>query len=82
MALALRNGLWIEQNRAVLRQAANISLIHVGDVTAAAELVDFSWRPRQDVPVSFSYAPREGCAVNVRDLLEACGCVCERGINR
>lgn len=78
LARSLRDGLWIEQNRAVLREGANLALVQVGGITAAPELADGRWLRRQDMMLTFTRGPwpesREG-TVNIKDLktVQACG---------
>lgn len=80
LARALRNGLWIEQNRAMLRETANIALVRVGDITGAPELVDGRWLRRQDIMLTLTRGPwpdetlKEG-ATDIKDIesVQACG---------
>lgn len=80
-ARAVRDGLWVEQNRAMLREPANLALVRVGGITPAPELVDGRWQRRQDMSITFTRGPwlgkrepREG-ATNIKDLktAQACG---------
>lgn len=78
LARALRDGLFIEQNRAVLRESANLAFVEAGDIIPAPELVNFRWIRRQDIQVTLTRGPRlesgEGRA-DIRDLrsVRACG---------
>lgn len=80
-ARAVRDGLWLEQNRAMLRDPANLALVRVGGITPAPDLVDGRWQRRQDMSITFTRGPwlgkrepREG-ATDIKDLktAQACG---------
>ena len=76
LARALRDGLYVEQNRAMLRQGANLALVSAGDIVAAPELVNMKWIRRQDIQITFvrgplraeGSRPEEG-RTDIRDLL-------------
>lgn len=82
LARALRDGLWLEQNRAMLRESANLALVRVGDIIQAPELVNARWLRRQDVTLTLTRGPwadgsgglTEGAA-DIKDLasVQACG---------
>lgn len=79
LARALRDGLWIEQNRAMIRESANMALVRVGDIIPAPELVDGRWLRRQDVTLTLTRGPWPGGGnegvTDIRDLadVQACG---------
>lgn len=87
-ARALRDGLWIEQNRAVLRLEHNISLLRNGQLIPVPELVNERWLKRCDISVEFVRGPQISCRkknedaqdrpdegdVNIKDLEEAAPC--------
>lgn len=82
LARALRDGLWIEQNRAMLRESANLALVRVGDIIPAPELVNTRWLRRQDVTLTLTRGPwpeEQGAApegaTDIKDLasVQACG---------
>lgn len=56
-ARALRDGLWIEQNRAILRMEHNLALVRLGEITPVPELVDMRWLKRFDLSVDFVRGP-------------------------
>lgn len=75
-ASCLRNGLWIEQNRAVLREGANLALVRVGEITSAPELANGRWLKREDISITFTRGAWQGeGATNIQDLIDvqACG---------
>lgn len=80
LARALRDGLWIEQNRAVLRMENNIALVRIGVLTPVPELVDGRWLARCDLSVDFVRGPeirrreRAEGDVEIRDLASAKPC--------
>lgn len=77
-ARALRDGLWIEQNRAILRLEHNISLLRNGQLIPVPELVNERWLKRCDITVEFVRGPeiRRGGQVaegdvEIKDLADA-----------
>ena len=56
-AIALRNGLLIEQNRAMLRSLANMAFVSAGDIIAAPELVGGQWIRRRDIQITLTRGP-------------------------
>lgn len=76
-AVALREGLHVEQNRAELRARANLALVRAGAMTAVPELVLQRWVQRQDLPLTFRRGPLPGTdegGVDVRHIAEARAC--------
>ncbi len=81
LARALRDGLWVEQNRAMLRESANLALVRVGDIVQAHELVNNRWLARQDVTLTLSRGPWPGTGseeegrLDIKDIaaVQACG---------
>ena len=75
LARSLRDGLWVEQNRAVLREGANLALVRVGEITSAPELANGRWLKREDISITFTRGawPGEG-ATEIHDLLAAQVC--------
>ncbi len=81
-AKALRNGLFIEQNRAMLRSLANMAFVNAGDIIPAPELVGGKWIRRQDIQITLTRGPEmvdekpgdEG-RTDIKDLdsVQACG---------
>lgn len=81
-AIALRNGLLIEQNRAMLRILANMAFVSAGDIIPAPELVDGQWIRRRDIQITLTRGPEmvdekpgnEG-RTDIKDLksVQACG---------
>lgn len=83
-AKALRDGLWLEQNRAILRVENNISLLRVSELRSLAELVNNLWLRRCDLEADFILGPEirkpgqggnetEGY-VDIRDIKTATPC--------
>lgn len=72
LARALRDGLFVEQNRAVLRMEANLALVSTGDIVPAPELVGLRWIRRQDIQITFTRGPQPGEGrTDIKDLLSA-----------
>ena len=78
LARALRDGLYVEQNRAMLRDIANLAFVEAGDIVPAPELVNLRWIRRQDITITLTRGPKmdtdEGLT-DIRDIdsVKACG---------
>lgn len=81
-ARALRDGLWVEQNRAILRTENNIAISHMGAMQKVPELVNGRWLMRCDMTIIFIRGPEilkhpgqpaEG-DLEIKDLKEAKPC--------
>jgi hypothetical protein len=68
----LQRGLFIDQNRAILR-ANGVGLVEVGGLTRAAELVKERWWPRSDLEIHLRREIRFD--YSVRTLLNAAGTI-------
>ncbi len=68
LAMFLRDGLYIEQNRSALRRAG-VSVVQVGEPSPAPELINGHYGQRWDMTVLVTYKTRQ--RYNVRNLLDA-----------
>ena len=71
-ARALRRGLHVPQNRALLRPAG-LAFVRAGSITPVPEMVAFGWRARADVPLTFRLETRSTFAS--LNLLKSSGCI-------
>lgn len=77
-AKALRDGLWVEQNRGILRFEHNIALLRMGELRIVPELYGERWLMRCDLAITFVIGPKiteqaEG-RLDIKDLKEAKAC--------
>ncbi len=66
-------GLYVDQNRAMLREQADLGLIDIGDITAVPEMVNQRWRKRNDLRFRLYRLSRH--SYPVRNLQEASGTI-------
>lgn len=78
LARALRDGLYVEQNRAMLRDLANLAFVEAGDIVPAPDLVNLRWIRRQDITITLTRGPQQNTnegLTDIRDIdsAKACG---------
>ena len=75
LARALRDGLYVERNRSLLRDLGNHVFVRAGHIVPAAELVNLRWLRRQDITITLTRGPQpdEGRA-DIKDIASAKAC--------